>query len=171
MNDNSNLENMNAISNVENVNLSYNIENMSENPTVKGMRELISDYKRSYAKVTEHTESNDDKIQNVEDVTNSVRVQLDKLYMHLINHIESNGSIPSNTDDDTKLTYYAFGSYGITEGIHADPSLKEALLRYAKLDLRTYPYTLSPELIDAHKYKRTPGINNSVVSNRKVQTD
>ena len=138
---------------------------MSENSTVQNMRELIADFKRSYVKVTEHAKGDD--MQNVEDVILSVRKKLDELYINLVNHIKSEGGVPPQMDDDTKLTYFAFENYGITSGIREDPSLKESLLYYAKLDLRTYPFTLDSSLIDAHNYKRTPQVEN-VVANRII---
>lgn len=139
---------------------------MSDNPTVQNMRDLIADFKRSYVKVTETSKGNDN-MQNVEDVILSVRKKLDELYINLVNHIKSEGGVPLNMDDDTKLTYFAFDNYGITSGIRDDPSLKEPLLYYAKLDLRTYPFTLDSSLIDAHNYKRTPQVEN-VVANRMI---
>jgi len=138
----------------------------SSNPIIIEFRSLIADIKQSYVDIN-HTYIKDDNRQNVEDIMTNVIHKLDEIYISLLNVIQANGQIPVNVNDDIKLLFFAFEKYGIFPALRADPSLKEYLLYYAEQDLRTYPYTINPSLINAHISNNIP-VNNIIIPNRKV---
>ncbi|NBV77187.1 hypothetical protein EBR66_03430 [bacterium] len=136
------------------------------NPVVAQFRSLIADIKKSYVDIN-HTYVKDDDRQNVENVMTHVIHTLDNIYISLLNVIQANGEIPTNVNEDIKLLYFAFEKYGIFPALRADPSLKDDLMYYAEQDLRIYPYTLNPSLINAHISNHTP-VNSVIIPNRKV---
>ena len=129
-------------------------------PVITSMRKLINKFKIPY--MNEHSgggddnedssdsenENTDNNKQNVKKEISDVNHHLNDLYMILVEVIKSNGVIPKTDDLNKKAVYSVFEKAGVFPGLRDDPSLKESMLYYATLDLRTYPYTVSIGHID-----------------------
>lgn len=132
-------------------------------PVITSMRKLINKFKIPY--MNEHSgggkndndnedssdsenENTDNNKQNVKKEISDVNKHLNDLYMILVEVIKANGVIPKTDDLNKKAVYSVFEKAGVFPGLREDPSLKESMLYYATLDLRTYPYTVSIGHID-----------------------
>ena len=132
-------------------------------PVITTMRKLINKFKIPY--MNEHSgggnndnnndessdsenENTDNNKQNVKKEISDVNHHLNDLYMILVEVIKANGVLPKTDDLNKKAVYSVFEKAGVFRGLREDPSLKESMLYYATLDLRTYPYTVSIGHID-----------------------
>ena len=84
-------------------------------------------------------------IQNVDEVEESAK-HIDKLFMIVSGFIEAKGAPPTTTDGSITSTYKVFEP--LMKELQANPSLYEEMIHYTKLDLRTYPFTLSARHIN-----------------------
>jgi hypothetical protein len=84
-------------------------------------------------------------IQNVDEVEESAK-HIDKLFMIVSAFIEARGAPPTTTDGSVTSIYKVFEP--LMKELRANPSLYEEMMHYTKLDLRTYPFTLSARHIN-----------------------
>jgi len=112
---------------------------------IANLRDTINKFKTPY--LSEHLgggqRGGDHSIQDVEEEMKDVRHHIDNLYQILAEVIRANGVVPPTTDMTKKAVYSVFEKNGVFPALRADPSLKDKMLYYANLDMRTYPYTLN----------------------------
>lgn len=74
------------------------------------------------------------------------------------------GGVPPPTDDINTKSVNAVFEKGVYSKLREDPSLKDEMLYYAKLDLLTYPDTLSQTHIDEQNENNiVPAVNNNPI--------
>ena len=132
-------------------------------PVITAMRKLINKFKIPYMNEhsgggeannndnsdnSDNSNNTDNNKQNVQMEITDVIKHLNELYMILVEVIKANGVIPKTTDMNKRAVYSVFEKGGVFPGLREDISLKESMLYYATLDLRTYPYTVSIGHID-----------------------
>jgi hypothetical protein len=112
---------------------------------IANLRDTINKFKAPY--LSEHLGGGQvggkHSIQDVEEEMKDVRDHIDNLYQIITEVIRANGVIPSTDDITKKAVYSVFEKNGVFPALRADPSLKDKMLYYANLDMRTYPYTLN----------------------------
>ena len=122
---------------------------------IQTMREVINMFKQPYLfGVTEggiqnaaQIEKTDPDIQTMENYSDG-HEQINDVYKILLALI-NNGGNPYPTDDlNIKSVIATFEKLGVLPALRNDPSLKDQMLYYAKLDLYTYPDTVSSQHID-----------------------
>ena len=118
---------------------------MDEDTVIANLRDTINKFKTPY--LSEHLGGGqvggNRSIQDVEGEMKDVRDHIDNLYQILAEVIRANGVLPSTDDITKKAVYSVFEKNGIFPALRANPSLKDKLLYFANLDMRTYPYTLN----------------------------
>jgi hypothetical protein len=101
--------------------------------SIEKFRELIEKFKRPFLESL-GTESNNLK---------NVLIQFETLYMILYTYIESATFDTSNSINQNIIK--TFIQSGGLDAYKKHPSMKELLLHYLEMDLKTYPYTIRPK--------------------------
>jgi hypothetical protein len=116
----------------------------------------INDFKRSYIEKLEDyqtkTKDEDDALEN-EDVQYMGRVhdvleKLDALYLILEAAIR-NGGKNARSDEEAKAVCAFFEKNGSFSKLREDTTLKDEFLKYLKIDLKVFPFTLNTKLINS----------------------
>jgi len=124
-----------------------NHDRMADDPVVRKMRALFNEFKRPYLlESTEGENENDPTIQNT-DILTKVEEHIGNLF-NIVSKCIVAGGKGCGGDDNERAVHAVFEKRGIYPALRANPELKEPMLYYAKLDLRTYPYTFNPGHID-----------------------
>lgn len=134
---------------------------------IKSLRRLINMFKQPYLLgVTEggiesvsQIKKTDPEIQDMDNYTDA-HENIGKLYTIIAETIAAGGA-PRPTDDlNAKSVNAVFEKKGVWPALRTDPSLKDDMAYYAKLDLRTFPDTLSMSHIDEQQTANvTPAVN------------
>jgi hypothetical protein len=111
---------------------------------ISDLRELFCKFKTPYLEERDGDDENS-SIQNVDEVEESAK-HIDKLFMIVSAFIEARGAPPTTTDGSVTSIYKVFEP--LMKELRANPSLYEEMMHYTKLDLRTYPFTLSARHIN-----------------------
>ena len=111
---------------------------------ISNLRELFCKFKTPYLEERDGDDENS-SIQNVHEVEESAK-HIDNLFMIVSGFIEAKGASPTTTDGNVISVYKVFEP--IMKELRANPSLYEEMMHYTKLDLRTYPFTLSARHIN-----------------------
>jgi hypothetical protein len=134
---------------------------------IKSLRKLMNMFKQPYLLgVTEggidsvsQIKKTDPEIQDMDNYSDA-HENIGKLYTILSETIAANGVPPATGDLNAKSVNAVFEKKGVWPALRADPALKDDMAYYAKLDLRTFPDTLSMSHIDEQKEaKVTPAVN------------
>ena len=143
---------------------------MDEATVVANLRDTINKFKTPY--LSEHLgggqRGGDHSIQDVEEEMKDVRHHIDNLYQIITEVIRANGVVPNTNDMTKKGVYSVFEKNGIFPALRANPELKDKLLYYAKLDLRTYPYTLNSHHITILAEKGVKPVD-VIIPNKEVE--
>jgi hypothetical protein len=110
-----------------------------KNHIIDGLRELFCKFKAPYLEEKDGDETNT-SLQNIDDVEESAQ-HIDKLFMLVSQFIDAKGAPPVTTDVNILSVYKVFEPF--MKELQANPSLRDEMMHYAKLDLRTYPFTIS----------------------------
>ena len=133
----------------------------------KSLRKLINMFKQPYLLgVTEggtdsvsQIKKTDPEIQDMDNYSDA-HENIGKLYTIISDTIAACCTPPPSDDLNTKSVNAVFEKKGVWPALRADPSLKDHMAYYAKLDLRTFPDTLSMTHIDEQKTANvTPAVN------------
>ena len=126
-----------------------------ENDAITKMRELFNQFKAPY--FAEQDSSNADQSLTVVDSTGNIFSELYQIVSEVINN---GGVIPKTNDINKRAIYTVFEKGGIFPALRADPSLQEEMLRYAQLDLKTYPFSYKKHIavLNTNKIPVTIGI-------------
>ena len=108
-----------------------------EHPAIEKMCDLFDEFKRPYLLHVGKPTNADENIQNTDEI-DKCEQYIDELYHIIAAAINSGGNDP--TIKQRPVTN-VFERAGIFAALRDDPSLKDSMLRYAKLHLRTYPYS------------------------------
>lgn len=142
---------------------------------IANMRSLINEFKKPY--LVEHStteDKSDDEVQDgghMQDVASEMKDtkdHIDTLYRILVEVINANGVIPNTSDMTKKAVYSVFEKNGIFPALRVRPSLKDDLLYFAKLDMRTYPYTLNTHHITVLADKKIQP-SNIIIPNEVIE--
>jgi hypothetical protein len=122
---------------------------------VNKFRDSLNGFKRPYIERLEEYQpktGDDDPmdesdIQNVGLIKDALK-QIDMLYLILEAALRNNGT-NQRPDLEAKAVCSVFEKNGSFAEIRRDPSLKEEFLKYLKLDLKVFPFTLNTRLIDS----------------------
>ena len=106
---------------------------------ISKLRDLFCKFKTPYLEERDGDDENS-SIQNVKEVEESAR-QIDNLFMTVTGFIDAMGAPPTGADENTLSIYKVFEP--LMKELRENPSLQEDMRHYAKLDLRTYPFTIS----------------------------
>ncbi len=117
---------------------------LKKDKIISDLRELFCKFKTPYLEERDGDDENS-SIQNVDEVEESAK-HIDKLFMIVSGFIEARGAPPTTTDGSVTSVYKVFEP--LMKELRADPSLYEEMMHYTKLDLRTYPFTLSARHIN-----------------------
>ena len=119
------------------------------------MRELFNEFKAPY--FAEQDYSNADQSVTVVDSTANIFSELYQIVSKVINN---GGVIPKTSDMNERAIHTVFERGGVFPALRADPSLKEEMLRYAQLDLKTYPFSYKKHIavLNTNKIPATTGI-------------
>ena len=144
---------------------------MDEDTVIANLRDTINKFKAPY--LSEHLGGGGQvggkhSIQDVEEEMKDVRDHIDNLYQILSEVIRANGVVPTTDDMTKKAVYSVFEKNGIFPALRADPSLKEKMLYYANLDMRTYPYTLNTNHITILAEKGIKPVD-VIIPNKEVE--
>jgi hypothetical protein len=139
-------------------------EKMEGTTKVDEFRAILNEFKRPFIeRLTESSSAGQDVAK-----LNVVLAQLGKLYLFMKAVIDGDGVMPPG-DTANGPIYKVFDTNGIIQAIKENPSLKDSFLRYLNLDLRVYPYTLSPKHISSLLNKRTQSHQNTIISNGSLE--
>ena len=111
------------------------------------MRKTCEEFKRPYLIGPTEKKYNSNKTDpNIQDmsVLDRGEKEIQNLYNILSEVFDNKGVIPPTADINKKAVLLVFEKRGILPALRNDPSLKDDLKYYAKLDLYDYPYTISP---------------------------
>lgn len=134
---------------------------------IKSLRKLINMFKQPYLLgVTEggvdsvsQIKKTDPEIQDMDNYSEG-HENIGKLYTIISETIAACGTPLPTNDLNAKSVNAVFEKKGVWPALRADPSLKDNMAYYAKLDLRTYPDTLSMHHIDEqNNTKVEPAVN------------
>jgi len=134
---------------------------------IKSLRNLMNMFKQPYLLgVTEggidsvsQIKKTDPEIQDMDNYSEG-HENIGKLYTIISETIAAGGTPRPTNDLNAKSVNAIFEKKGVWPALRADPSLKDNMAYYAKLDLRTYPDTLSMAHInELHNVKVEPAIN------------
>ena len=134
---------------------------------IKSLRKLINMFKQPYLLgVTEggvdsvsQIKKTDPEIQDMDNYSEG-HENIGKLYTIISETIAAGGTPLPTNDLNAKSVNAVFEKKGVWPALRDNPSLKDDMAYYAKLDLRTYPDTLSMRHIDElHNTKVTPAEN------------
>lgn len=114
------------------------------NDAVTRLREMFCKFKMPYLEEKDGDEANA-TIQDLDEVEESA-THIDNLFNLVSGFINANGAAPNTKDVSILSVYKVFEP--IMKELQANPSLKGEMLRYAILDLRTYPFTISDRHIN-----------------------
>lgn len=137
---------------------------MEKEDIVSKFRSLLNDFKGPYLlKLEENPLDNDADIQDMSQVRRML-YEFDTLYKILKQHILAPSRQPE--DISSKAILSVFERKGIFDAVRAAPSLKEDLIYYLNLDLKTYPFTrsishlktLEENNVESHQRKIVPNI-------------
>jgi hypothetical protein len=124
------------------------------NPVQK-FRASLNDFKRPYIERLEEyePEAGDEEPMGEGDIQNVALIRdalnrMDLLYLILEAAIRNNGT-NQRPDLEAKAVCSVFEKNGSFADIRRDPNLKEEFLKYLKLDLKVFPFTLNTRLIDS----------------------
>ena len=120
---------------------------MNTEEVVKNMRKTCEEFKRPYLIGPTEKKYNSNKTDpNIQDmsVLDRGEKEIQNLYNILSEVFDNKGVIPPTADINKKAVLLVFEKRGILPALRNDPSLKDDLKYYAKLDLYDYPYTISP---------------------------
>lgn len=128
-------------------------------------RLTLNDFKRPYIERLEDykSSSNDEEplaesdIQHMGLIKEALK-QIDMLYLILEGAIRNGAN--TRPDLEAKAVCSVFEKNGTFEEIRKNPALKEEFLKYLKLDLKIYPFTLNTKLINSF-------MRNGVVDHQK----
>ena len=131
------------------------VEGGGINPTIRTFRKSLNDFKRPYIEhlegydpATEEDDAMDDRdIQHV-GLVKHVLNQIDMLYFILEAAIRNNGT-NQRPDIEARAVCSVFEKNGTFAEIRKNPALKDEFLKYLKLDLKIFPFTLNRSLIDS----------------------
>lgn len=127
--------------------------------TIETFRAALNDFKRPYIQRLEdgplssasdddvRKDDEEDDIQHVGLIKDALD-QIDLLYLILEAAIRNNGT-NQRPDLESKAVCSVFEKNGTFGEIRRDPSLKEEFMKYLKLDLKIFPFTLNKRLIDS----------------------
>ena len=109
-------------------------------------RTLLNRFKRPYIEVTDSPESDKQTV----DALDGVFDMMQTLYNIIHPILTSQGNVPEaiRSDPQKMPIISVFDNEGVLAALRENIALKEPLLRYLKLDLLVYPYTLNPSHID-----------------------
>lgn len=134
---------------------------------IKSLRRLINMFKQPYLLgVTEggiesvsQIKKTDPEIQDMDNYSDA-HENIGKLYTIIAETIAAGGAPQPTNDLNTKSVNAIFEKKGVWPALREDPSLKDDMAYYAKLDLRTFPDTLGIEHIDEQKTAHVvPAVN------------
>ena len=122
---------------------------------IRTLRKLMNMFKQPYLlgvteggiQVAPELKKTDPAIQTMDNYSDGHK-HIDGLYRIIAETIAAGGVPPPTSDLNTKSVNAVFEKWGVYPALRADPSLKDDMLYFAKLDLRTYPDTLSMAHID-----------------------
>jgi len=120
---------------------------MNTEELVNNMRKTCEEFKRPYLIGPTEKKYNSNKTDpNIQDmsVLDRGEKEIQNLYNILSEVFDNKGVIPPTADINKKAVLLVFEKRGILPALRNDPSLKDDLKYYAKLDLYDYPYTISP---------------------------
>lgn len=109
-------------------------------------RTLLNQFKRPYIDTTDSPTEEKQTLDTLDGVFNMMQT----LYNIIYPIINSHGNIPDSIKSDVqKMTIVSvFDKEGVLSALQKNTGLKAPLLRYLKLDLLVYPYTLNTGHID-----------------------
>ena len=127
-------------------------------------RTLLNQFKRPYIESTDAPDNDDQTL----DTLNGVFNTLQNLYNIIYPIIQSQGAIPDTLRSDAqKMTIISvFDKEGILAALRGNSALKEPFLRYLKLDLLVYPYTLNTGHIDMLSQRHVESHQGELVNNK-----
>jgi len=120
---------------------------MNTEQVVQNMRKTCEEFKRPYLIGPTEKKYNSNKTDpNIQDmgVLDRGEKEIQNLYNILNEVFDNKGVISPTADINKKAVLLVFEKRGILPALRNDPSLKDDLKYYAKLDLYDYPYTISP---------------------------
>lgn len=144
---------------------------------IKSLRKLMNMFKQPYLLgVTEggidsvsQIKKTDPEIQDMENYSDA-HENIGKLYT-IISETIAAGGVPRPTNDlNTKSVNAIFEKKGVWPALRADPSIKDDMAYYAKLDLRTFPDTLSMSHIDEQNAAHVKPAVNDLPDEHDVNT-
>lgn len=126
-----------------------------DDSAIQRFRTSLNDFKRPFIERLEEYESetgeedamNDDDIQNVGRIKEALN-QIDMLYLILEAAIKNNGT-NQRPEMEAKAVCSVFEKNGAFTDIRRNPALKDEFLKYLKLDLKIFPFTLNTRLINS----------------------
>ena len=150
---------------------------MNRDDIINNMRKTCEQFKRPYLIGPTEERNNSEKTNpNIQDmnVLDRGEKEIHNLYNILKEVIRNKGVIPPAADMNKKAVLLVFEKRGILPALRNDPSLKEPLDYYAKLDLYDYPYTISPihiEELARNNSKMNIEPNNRIIPNQESNTN
>ena len=135
------------------------------NQVLSKFRTLLNQFKRPYIESTDSPDNEDQTL----DTLNGVFDTLQSLYNIIFPVLNSQGNVPDTIRSDIpKMTIISvFERDGILDALRQNGDLKAPLLRYLKLDLLVYPYTLNTGHIDMLSRKQIESHQTELVNNNK----
>jgi hypothetical protein len=139
-----------------------------ENHVLSKFRNLLNQFKRPYIEMTNAPAPASPDITQDVGKLNDIFENIHNLYMLLKPILVSGGKVPESlqADADTMEIVAVFEKEGILPALRASPSLKDSMLRFLKLDLETYPYTLNPGHIKVLAEHTTESHQGAIVGNK-----
>ena len=115
------------------------VSNEKKDKIISYLRDLFCKFKVPYLEERDGDDENS-SLQDIYEVEDSAN-HIDQLFLIVSGFINANGVPPITTDVNILSIYKVFEP--IMKELVANPSLKDEMMHYTILDLRTYPFTIS----------------------------
>lgn len=127
-------------------------------------RSLLNQFKRPYIDSTDSPTKDKQSLDTLDGVFDMMQTLHNIIYPV----ISDNGNIPESIKSDMKrMTIISvFDREGILSALRSNAELKAPLLRYLKLDLLVYPYTLNTGHIDMLANNHIESHQTEVINNK-----